>query len=135
MLASSREFVNKRMSVDKLADDLEEYFQNAGYTTQRADKGDSHLIQAQKAGILRDLIAGDRAFTVLISGDPNKVKVSIGVGKWLQNLTVSVLEALVLTPLVFFLEIPVSLWSYEIEVKLWQFIDKQVELRSSPSPV
>ncbi len=130
MLAASREFVNKSVSVDKLADDVEEYFQNQGYTTQRADKENWHVIQAQKAGILRDLVAGDRAFTVLITQEANKVKVSVGVGKWLQNLTVSVVEALLVTPLLFFVEIPMSLWSYEIEGKLWQFIDKQVELRS-----
>ena len=132
MLAASREFVNKNVSLDKLADDIEEHLELQGYKTQRADQDNSHIIQAQKSGVLRDLIAGDRAFTVLITGEPNKLKVSIGVGKWLQNLAVSFLEGLLLTPLVFFVEIPVQFWSYEIEGKLWEFIDKQVELRSVP---
>ncbi len=130
MRAASRDYVGKNVSVEKLADDIEEYFQNEGYTTQEANTEKGHVIQAQKAGVLRDMVAGDRAFTVLISGEPNNVKVSIGVGKWFQNLTVSVVEALLLTPLVFFVEIPLSLWSYEIENKLWRFVDQQVELRS-----
>ncbi len=131
MLASSREYANKGVSAEKLADDVEEYFQNAGYKTQRADKEDNHVVQAQKLGVLRGLVAGERAFTVLVEGEPSKVKVSIGVGEWLQNLTMSVLEALIVSPLVFFVEIPVSLWSYEIEASIWKFIDKQVVLRSS----
>ena len=92
------------------------------------------MFQAQKAGFLRDLVAADRAFTGVIASEPNKLKVSIGVGKWLQNLTVSLLEAIVVTPLVVFVEMPVFLWSYEIENRLWRFIDSQVELRSSFGP-
>jgi hypothetical protein len=68
---------------------------------------------------------------VIVAGEPNNLKVSIGVGKWLQNLTVSVIETVLVTPLLFFVEVPISLWSYEIEGELWRFIDKQVELRSS----
>jgi hypothetical protein len=70
-------------------------------------------------------------FTVIVAGEPDKLKVSIGIGKWLQNLGVSVMESLLVTPLLLFVEIPISLWSYEIEGKLWQFIDKQVELDSA----
>ena len=132
MLASSREYSSKGVTADKLADDSEEFFENQGYKTQRADKDDSHVVQAQKGGVLRGLVAGDRAFTVLVLAEPGKVKVSIGVGQWLQNLTVSVLESLIVTPLVFFAEIPVSLWSYEIEGKIWKFVDSQVALRTTP---
>ena len=131
MLASSREYSSKGVSADKVADDVEEYFQNEGYQTQRADKEGSHIIQGKKTGVLRDLVAGDRAFTVIIASGPDKLKVTIGVGKWLQNFSVSVLESLLLIPLVFFVEIPVSLWSYEIEGKMWKFIDGQVALRRS----
>ena len=132
MLASSREYRNKGYTAGLLADDIEEYFENEGYTTQRADKEDSHIVQAKKGGILRELVAGERAFTVVIVVEPDKFKVSIGVGEWLQNLTVSVLESIIVSPLVFFVEVPISLWSYEIEGKIWRFIDGQVALRRSP---
>jgi hypothetical protein len=132
VLAASREYVNKNVDLGKLADDVEEYFELQGYTTQKADKENWHLIQAKKAGFLRDIAAADRAFTVLLTGEQNNFKVSIGVGKWLQNMAVSFLEGLLLTPLVFFVEIPVQFWSYEIEGRLWEFTDKQVELRSVP---
>jgi hypothetical protein len=131
MHTASREYVGRNVGLEKLTDDVEEYFQNSGYTTQRADQEKTHVVQAQKTGVVRDLAAADRAFTVIVGGEPDKLKVSIGVGKWLQNISVSVVEALLVTPFLLLLEIPVSLWSYEIEGKLWQFIDKQVELDSA----
>jgi hypothetical protein len=133
-LAASREYVNKRVSLEKLTDDIEEYFQDQGYKTQRLDQEKGNVVQAQKAGVLRDLVAGDRAFTVVVAGQPDNLKISIGVGKWLQNLAVSIVEAALLTPLLFFVEIPLSLWSYEIEGEIWKFIDQQVKLRSAGNP-
>ena len=81
MLASSREYSSKGISPGIVADDMEEYFQNQGYETQGTDKEGTHVVQAKKAGVLRDLVAGDRAFTVIIAPGPDKLKVSIGVGK------------------------------------------------------
>ena len=48
-----------------------------------------NIIQATKAGILRDLFAADRAFTIMVSGQPADFTVHIGIGKWVQNLAVA----------------------------------------------
>lgn len=86
------------------------------------------MVQARKEGILREVLAEDRAFTATITGDPSHVEVSLGVGKWLQNLGVAALEGLLLTPLIWFAEIPMGLWSFEIEKQFWTYLDKQVAL-------
>ena len=44
------------------------------------------VIQAQKGGILRDIITADRAFTIMLSGQPNDFTVHIGIGKIKQTL-------------------------------------------------
>ena len=51
-----------------------------------------YIIQAQKAGILRDVVAADRAFTIAIMGQPNDFTVHIGIGKWIQNLGVTAVK-------------------------------------------
>ncbi len=129
MRAASREFIEKACNLDNLADAIEEHFQVEGYETQSSKRPDGWLVQARKAGILRDLLAADRAFTVTISGEPNNFRVSFGIGKWAQNLAVALAEGIALAPLVFFVEVPISLWSFEIEREFWKFVEGQVELK------
>jgi len=126
---ASREYVGKGCNLDLLSDSIEEDFQVQRYETQSSKRPDGWIIQAKKAGIVRDLLASDRAFTVTVAGDPNNFKVSFGIGKWTQNLGMALLEGIALAPVVFFLEVPLSLWSFEIEREFWNFIEKQVELK------
>lgn len=129
MRVASREYVGKGCNLDLLSDSIEEDFQVQRYETQSSKRPDGWIIQAKKAGIVRDLLASDRAFTVTVAGDPNNFKVSFGIGKWTQNLGMALLEGIALAPVVFFLEVPLSLWSFEIEREFWNFIEKQVELK------
>ena len=128
MRSATRDFTDKNVDRGKLADAAESFFKKDQYATQRADHPKGIVIQARKKGILRDLLAADRAFTVTITGDPNRVTVSVGVGKWLQDLGVAALEGLLLVPLLLFVEVPMSLWSFEIEGKFWAYLGQQVEL-------
>jgi hypothetical protein len=73
------------------------------------------IIQAQKVGILRDIITADRAFTILITGDPNDFTIHIGIGKWIQNLAVAVAETLLLSVLFLAVDVPEMLWTTHVE--------------------
>jgi hypothetical protein len=74
-----------------------------------------YIIQAQKAGILRDIITADRAFTIMISGQPNDFSVHIGIGKWIQNLAVAAVEALLISVLFLAIDVPEMLWTRHVE--------------------
>jgi len=74
-----------------------------------------NIIQAQKAGILRDIIAADRAFTILISGQPDDFTVHIGIGKWVQNIAVAAVEILLLSTLFLAVDVPEMLWTTHVE--------------------
>lgn len=114
--------------MESLADSIEEMFQNEKYSTQSSQRPDGWLVQARKAGVLRDLVASDRAFTATVTGEPKNFTVTFGIGKWVQNLGAAVLEGLLLAPLFLYVEVPASLWSYEIEREFWKFVESQVEL-------
>ncbi|MCL4329941.1 MAG: hypothetical protein M1533_02930 [Candidatus Thermoplasmatota archaeon] len=128
MKFASREYTGKDVNVDKLAEAIKTFFSEEGFKIQDGVHPKGHLIQVRKGGIFRTLLAMDRAFTIIVEGDSSDVKVKIGVGKWLQDLGVAALEAFFFAPVVAFIEVPESLWSYEIEHQFWHHIENQIEL-------
>jgi len=128
MRPAFRDYIGRNCNLELLADGIEEHFETEKYETQVAKKDDGWLIQAKKGGVLRELLAAERAFTVTVNGGPANFRVTFGIGKWIQNLGVAVVEGIAIAPLVTFVEIPISLWSFEIEHSFWSYIEKQVEL-------
>ena len=108
-------FQGKNKDLDQLAQQIEQQLQAEGYKTQSKKAPVGNIIQAQKAGILRDLISADRAFTIMISGQPNDFTVHIGIGKWIQNLAVTAVETLFLTALFLVVDVPEMLWTVHVE--------------------
>lgn len=128
MSLAVREYSVPGVDLEKLAAGIEGYFKDDDYTTQLTKTDAGYVVLATKEDAVRELLAADRAFTITVSGDETKVRVSIGVGKWEQNLAVEALEGIILSPLVFVLEVPVSLWSYQIEMELWEFVEASLKV-------
>ncbi len=128
MKYAQRDYVGKNANLAKLETLVEEFFKEEGFKLQSSKHPNGYLIQAKKGGIFRTLLAGDRAYTILIEGSSSNFKIKVGVGAWLKDISVAALESFFLTPLVAFIEIPEALWSYEIEHHLWHYIETQIEL-------
>lgn len=111
-------FQGKNMDPDQIAQKIAQQLQAEGYKVQTTKAPLGNLIQAQKAGILRDIITADRAFTILISGQPNDFTVRIGIGKLVQNLAVAAAEALLLSELFLAVDVPEMLWTRHVEGQL-----------------
>jgi hypothetical protein len=73
------------------------------------------IIQAQKAGVLRGIIDANRAFTILISGEPNNFAIHIGIGKFIQNIAVASVESILTVGLFLIVDVPEMLWTLEVE--------------------
>ncbi len=108
-------FQNKNKDLDGLAQQISQQLQSEGYKTQTANPPLGRVIQAQKAGILRDIITADRAFTIMITGQPNDFTVHIGIGKWVQNLGVAAAEAILVSLLFLAVDVPEMLWTTHVE--------------------
>ncbi|MGC8663973.1 MAG: hypothetical protein ACP5TX_06225 [Thermoplasmata archaeon] len=128
MKSAIREYDGKNLDLNKLADKVQEFFDKQKFKIQRASHLKGIVIQAQKSGIIRTIFAADQAITVTITGDPDHVLVRMGVAKWLQDLGVAAIEALILTPLLLFIEVPESLWVFETERELWKYLEEQINL-------
>ena len=84
------------------------------------------VIQAQKAGILRDIITADRAFTIVLSGQPNDFTVRVGIGKLIQNLAVAAVETILLSALFLAVDVPEMLWTRHVENEIVKKITQTV---------
>lgn len=108
-------FQNKNRDLDQLASQIESQLKSEGYKTQSANPPLGRIIQAQKAGIPRAIIDANRAFTVMLTGEPNDFTVHIGIGKWMQNLAVAAVETILLTWLFLVVDVPEMLWTSHVE--------------------
>ena len=119
-------FQGKNKDLNQLAQQIEQQLKSEGYKTQMASKPVGWIVQAQKAGILRDIITADRAFTILLTGDPNDFTVHIGIGKWIQNIAVAAVEVLLLSVLFIAVDVPEMLWTVHVENGIAKQIQQMV---------
>ncbi len=106
---------------------IETYLKSEGFQTQTSPPGpDGTLIQAKKGGFLSEVIAADRALTILISGQSDDFTVKIGIGKWLEHLGVAAVETLLLSTLFLVVDVGEMAWNLEIENKLAKQIESFV---------
>lgn len=108
-------FQNKNRDLDQLASQVQQQLQSEGYKTQYANPPLGRIIQAQKAGIMRGIFDANRAFTIMVTGEPNDFTVHIGIGKWIQNLAVAAAEVILLTWLFLLVDVPEMLWTAHVE--------------------
>ena len=119
-------FQGKNRDLDQLSKQIVQQLQVQGYKTQSTTAPLGIVIQTQKAGILRDIIAADRAFTIMLSGQPNDFTVHIGIGKFFQNIGVMAAEALLLSELFLVVDIPEMLWTRHVEGEIAKEITQLV---------
>ena len=67
---------------------------------------------------MRDIITADRAFSILIAGQPNDFSIHVGIGKWIQNLAVAAVEAVLISMLFLAVDVPEMLWTREVEKRV-----------------
>jgi hypothetical protein len=108
-------FTGKNKDLGQLSAAIVQQLQSEGYKTQMKNAPIGTIVQAQKAGILRDIITAERAFTIVVAGQPNDFTVHIGIGKWVQNLAVAAAEAILLTWLFLAVDVPEMLWTTHVE--------------------
>jgi hypothetical protein len=117
MLVSEKvmRFQDKNKDLNQLSQQIVQQLESEGYKTQSTTAPLGIVIQAKKAGILRDIITADRAFSILITGQPNDFSIHVGIGKWIQNLAVAGAEVILLSWLFLAVDVPEMLWTRHIE--------------------
>jgi hypothetical protein len=121
-------YQGKNTDLNALNNSIVTYLQTEGFKVQAPKpSGLGWLIQAQKGGFLRDVISADRALNIMIQGQPNDFSLRIGIGKWLQNATVAVVETALLSELFLPLDVAEMVWTVHIENGVFKKIDEIVK--------
>jgi hypothetical protein len=122
-----RHYQGKNTDLSALKGKIEQYLQTDGFKTQSSTPSPhGTVIQAKKGGFLSAVIAADRAFTILIDGEPNNFTVRVGIGKWLEHLGVTAVEVLLVSELFILVDVPEMVWDLEVENKILKQIDSFV---------
>ena len=108
-------FTGKNKDLNALSQQIVQQLSTEGYKTQSKTAPLGIVVQAKKAGILRDIITADRAFSILIAGQPNDFTIHVGIGKWIQNIAVAAVETVLLTWLFLAVDVPEMLWTQHVE--------------------
>ncbi|MCL5677891.1 MAG: hypothetical protein M1442_01295 [Candidatus Thermoplasmatota archaeon] len=105
----------KQLDINALTQAVANHLQQEKWKVQQRVEGNRGVIQAQKAGILRDMIAADRALTFTFEQVPAGTSMNVGVGKWVQNIGVMAVETLFLSSIFLPLDISEILWTDHVE--------------------
>ncbi len=117
-------FESKNTDLGALRGKIEDYLRSDGFEVQSSPPSEhGTVIQAKKGGWLSAVIAADRALTILIDGQPDNFTVRLGIGKWLEHLGVTAVEALLLSTLFLLVDVPEMAWNLHVENQ----IAKQIE--------
>ena len=128
-------YAGRNTDLTALNNSIVKYLQSDGFKVQapRLSSG-GYLIQAQKGGFLRDIISADRAFNVTIQGQPNDFNLRMGIGKWIQNVGVTVVETALLSPLFLPLDVADMAWTTHVENGVFKNIDALVKSAPVTAP-
>ncbi|OWP56772.1 MAG: hypothetical protein B2I17_04060 [Thermoplasmatales archaeon B_DKE] len=106
-------------SLNDIVSQFGQFLQNQRWKVQSNVQGDKAVMQAQKPGILRDLVAADRALTFTFDATaPGQLQVTTGVGKVLKNLAITAIETLLLSEIFVVVDIPEILFTEHVEKEL-----------------
>jgi hypothetical protein len=122
-----RHYQDKNTDLASLKSKIEDYLKKDGFKVQSSvPSPHGTVIQAQKGGWISSIITADRALTIMVDGEPNNFTVRVGIGRWLKHLGVTAAEVLLLTDLFLLVDVPETLWNFEIENKIAKEIDSFV---------
>ena len=117
-------FQDRNQDLASLSHEIAKDLMADGYSVQSSGSEDTVIMQARKEGLMRDIFAADRAFTIMITGTPNDFSIRIGVGKLVQDLAVTAVEALVLSDLFLVVDVPEIMWTEHVKNGLVKHISR-----------
>lgn len=125
---TNRIYLNEQVDMQKLGNLVLSFFKEEGFITQRINLDHTQIIQAKKGGIMRALLSTNKAFTIIVKGDPNNIDVIMGIREWIEGDSESKLKTAIKTPISFFESVPEAIWAYELEHHLWNHLETNIEL-------
>ncbi len=116
----------KQIDINALTQAVSSHLQQQRWKVQQRVEGNRGVIQAQRGGILSDIVAAERALTMTFEQTPGGTRMTVGVGKLAQNLGVMALETLFLSPLFVPIDLSEIIWTDHVEKGIMVEVDNIV---------
>jgi hypothetical protein len=110
--------IESTRDLNDIIKDFSAYLTDNKWRVQSNVQEDKAILQAQKFGILRGLVAADRALTFVFTSDGTQLKVEVGVGKLLGDIAVTAIEVILISEIFILVDIPEIVWSDHVETEL-----------------
>lgn len=132
LLPRQNEWLNKGVDLKLLAQRIEKFFREDGFTDvmiQQDQVSQWWEIQARKTDVMRTLVGSRKAIHVIIRGNPNKFQIIMDVGDWGKNIAAGAILA-VFTGGIGLIGVGLTA---EFQHKLWNRIQEAVDSLTSTS--
>ena len=86
----ARFYRSDKLSIERLATDLENFFRSQGYQVQQIGNNDQVMVQLKKGSEFEAIIGMQAALTVTIQRSTGGIMVAVGQQKWVDKAAVGV---------------------------------------------
>lgn len=135
MQMPTRTYEGVTADVPQLVTDLRERLERDDFEVLSTKTGLTVVLQARKAGKVRDLTGMSYALTVRITPQDGGTVVEVGKQKWMDKAAIGAISMIALWPLA----VPAAAgayWQYQITDEVWKIIEAHMARRSvAPSSV
>lgn len=122
-------FTDKHLDLDWFSQRIVDDLDSEGFATQVSKGPDGIVIQARKESLLRDLATAERCLTILVQGQPDEFTVRVGIGKWIQNIAVAGIKAVLTAGLFLPVDLLEMAWNSRLQYEIMDDISRLAESR------
>lgn len=123
-------FTGKHLDMDWFSQRIVDDLNSEGFATQRSKGPDGIVIQARKESLLRDLATAERCLTITVQGQPDDVTIVVGIGRWIQNIAVASIKAVLTAGLFLPVDLLEMAWNSRIQYEIMDDISRLAEGRT-----
>ncbi|HEY9401922.1 MAG TPA: zinc ribbon domain-containing protein [Pyrinomonadaceae bacterium] len=118
------------VDVQSLVVELRRLYEEGGYEVQSMQVAQTVVLQARKAGMLRDLTGLSAALTIKITPEHGGTRVELGMQKWFDKVAVAGVVAMFLAAPLIALPALGAYWQHRLTEVSWKVIEAHITLKA-----
>ncbi|HZH31555.1 MAG TPA: zinc ribbon domain-containing protein [Pyrinomonadaceae bacterium] len=122
----NRYYPGVEVEVQTLVAELRRLFDEGDYEVQSMQVAQTAVLQARKAGTLRDLTGLSAALTIKITPEHGGTRVEIGMQKWLDKAAVAAVAVILSAGLLLALPALGAYWQHRLTEDSWKIIEAHI---------
>ncbi len=122
----NRFYPGVEVDVQGLVAELRRLFDDGDYEVQSMQVAQTAVLQARKAGTLRELAGLSAALTIKITPEQGGTRIEIGMQKWFDKAAVAAVAVVLSAGLLLALPALGAYWQYKLGEDAWKIVDAHI---------